>query len=401
MYSIIYRLTQLAQTIKSRISHPDCCCGYTLDQAASLEGEIKRWQSALPHSLKGPSEDAGHTSPFQWDDNVEIDRAAQAQSYELATMANFLVLKVYTPFLRHPTSEGGPSSMSHETSASGSAVSMNSPASQSSIHAAQAIIRVAKALQSSLSTTTTNILPAMFDFYPLDKVVFDSVVICAHAAFTGKASTLLLDGGALADDVGSGLNVLSGLPSSASGSVADAQKKITEALFKRLISRGMNVNTGSGTKRKHDQVDMGTYSERIIYPFLKFPADIKPQPLRRTMVHRVMELLVVAMGRTSWLDSTSKALATAKAVLSSIMGFRLPSSSTPIWWTFHRPLPPLLPSLPLIKSRQEIRRKRKTHRRRIRRATRNILDTPQLAFVSAPARTYGRLWAVHLYHPRS
>ncbi|KAF9485712.1 hypothetical protein BDN70DRAFT_823502, partial [Pholiota conissans] len=43
-----YSLTQLAQTVKNRLLHPDCCCGYTLDQAAVLEAEIRRWQAALP-----------------------------------------------------------------------------------------------------------------------------------------------------------------------------------------------------------------------------------------------------------------------------------------------------------------------------------------------------------------
>jgi hypothetical protein len=67
-------------------------------------------------------------------------------------------------------------------------VPQNLPATSSCTLAAQAIIHLSKALQSFLTSTASAgpvvpTLPMMFDFYPLDKLVFNAVVACAHAAF--------------------------------------------------------------------------------------------------------------------------------------------------------------------------------------------------------------------------
>ncbi|KAF8964794.1 hypothetical protein BDZ97DRAFT_1814500 [Flammula alnicola] len=237
------------------------------------------------------------------------DGILEVQSCELAVMANLLVLKVYTPFLRHAaamasaSAAAGSSSSglqlghhmaSHESSTSGfartnspaaapaaAAAAMSSPASQATVHAAQAIIRAAKGLhhQASLSSTcvpsssstststststskppsastvSANVSPVLLDLYPLDKVVFDAVVICAHAGLTGKASssTFAFDGGALRDDVGVGLGILSEL--GATMGMGDAQRKVVEALCTRFVSRGHGGGgNGNGLKRKHDQ----------------------------------------------------------------------------------------------------------------------------------------------------
>ncbi|KAF8961293.1 hypothetical protein BDZ97DRAFT_1921368 [Flammula alnicola] len=127
------------QSIKSRIVHPDCCCGYTLDQAASLEDF-----SATGASTNSSTVVEDYQSPFHDPAGTtdKEDRILKAQSCELE-------VKVYTPFLRYAAAmaaagaAGGSSSglqLGHMSSPSGStsgfarnnspaAAAMSSPAS--------------------------------------------------------------------------------------------------------------------------------------------------------------------------------------------------------------------------------------------------------------------------------
>ncbi|KAF8153178.1 hypothetical protein B0H34DRAFT_861342 [Crassisporium funariophilum] len=265
------RLTQLAQTIKQRIAHPDCCCGYTLDQAASLEGEIRRWQAGLTPSLQGSasrvSEDAYASfdlSPFP-DGGGDLDKPVvsavlQAQSCELALTAHLLVLKVYMPFLR--PSQNAPLGSSSPAARGGTAIpAMNLHASQAAVHAAQAVLRTAKILRaSSLASSTPSvhpIAPSMLDFFPLHKIVFDAVIICAHAGISAKSTTPAglwsFDVGALMEDISVGLDLLAEL-----GLTPEPQRKILDAVCKKISYRGANA-----MKRKHDQVDLGDTSVAV------------------------------------------------------------------------------------------------------------------------------------------
>ncbi|KDR77288.1 hypothetical protein GALMADRAFT_267440 [Galerina marginata CBS 339.88] len=287
-----YRLTQLAQAVKNRIAHPECCCGYTFDQAASLEDDIRRWQSSLPLSLKVPEsalEASGPPSPVRDlpDGSNLTDKALHAQSCELATMANLLIVKIYLPFLRHAAASAaavGQSTSLGTSSTSPSATGMtggnspavptsvSSPASQATVHAAQTIIRVAKNLQATQPSSKTDnslseVLPSMFDFYSLDKVVFDCVLICAHGALTGKTSTFAFDGAMLSDTVILGLNLLSELCSGPG--LGETQKRVIEALYKRVLLRGGGMNL---LKRKHDQVDGSSGVTATSYSTTKNPA---------------------------------------------------------------------------------------------------------------------------------
>ena len=255
------RLTQLAQTIKHRMAYPECCCGYTLDQAAFLENEIRRWQSALAPSIKRSSVSSGedvtrHPPPLCGTDlGGQQDKPAaflvsQIQSCELALMANLLMLRVHAPFLCAPPPLA-PTSLSQSTKAGSSASQLNAHAVQSTVQAAQSIIHTARSLHALLGAhMSSSIPPSMLDFYSLEKMVLDSVIICANPGLSTKlfssSSTWMFDTTTLLDDVVSGLDLLSELKV-----MAEPHRKVVDALYKRLSQRGANL-----LKRKHDQVDM-------------------------------------------------------------------------------------------------------------------------------------------------
>ncbi|KAF8804356.1 hypothetical protein BYT27DRAFT_7243763 [Phlegmacium glaucopus] len=253
------RLTQLAQTIKRRMAHPECCCGYTLDQAASLENEIRRWQSDLAPSMKRSTGDP--PPPYGSDLGGQEDKPAaslisQIHSCELAFMANLLIFRVHAPFLR-ALSAGPPTFLSQPAKASTSPLSGH--AAQLTVQAAQSILRTAKALHvalgSSPSLLSLSIPPSMLDFYPLEKMVLDSIIICANPGLSTKpfsaSPTWTFDANALMDDAISGLNLLSELRV-----MAEPHRKIVDALYQKLSQPGTNL-----LKRKHDQVD--TTSENL------------------------------------------------------------------------------------------------------------------------------------------
>lgn len=234
---LIYRIVQLAQTIKTRIAHPDCCCGYTFDQATALESDVRRLESEL---------DTNHRANV----DREQDAILQAQNCEHTLMANLLVLKLYSPFLRQAA--GGPASGS-----SSSVSATSSPAAQASVAAAHAILRASKSLH-SITKAGGVILPAMLEFYPLDKLVFDAVVVCSHASLTGKvpySPSFGGDGSTLLEDITSGVHILYDI-----GSDDPQTRAVIDAIHKRVVSRGADASAGypaNMLKRKHDQVDMG------------------------------------------------------------------------------------------------------------------------------------------------
>jgi hypothetical protein len=242
------------------MAYPECCCGYTIDQAALLESEIQRWQLSMAPNVKpmgvSSGEDTRHPAPHcgsdlgGQQDKPPASLVSQMQSYELALMANLLTLRVHAPFL-HAPSPAPPTPLSHPKNPS-SASQLNALAAQSTVQAAQSIIRTAKSFHAVLasSPSPSPIPPSMLDFYPLEKIVLDSVIICVNPALSTKpfpsSSTWTFDANALMEDVVSGLNLLSELRE-----MAEPYRKIVDALYKKLSQRGTNL-----LKRKHDQVDM-------------------------------------------------------------------------------------------------------------------------------------------------
>ena len=241
------------------MAHPECCCGYTIDQATFLESEIRRWQLGLSPRLSVSSgEDTRHPPSHcgsdlgGQQDKSPASLVSQMQSCELALIANLLMLRVHAPFL-HAPSPAPPTPVSQPRTCS-SASQLNAYAAQSTVQAAQSILRTAKffhaVLGSSPSPMSSPITPSMLDFYPLEKMILDSVIICVNPALSTKSfpssSTWTFDTNALMEDVVSGLNLLSELRE-----LAEPHRKIVDALYKKLSQRGTNL-----LKRKHDQVDM-------------------------------------------------------------------------------------------------------------------------------------------------
>ena len=250
------------------MAHPECCCGYTLDQAAFLESEIRRWQLGLSPSIKpcvSFGEDTRHPPQHCGGDlGGQQDKPAsfisQMQSYELSLIANLLTLRVHAPFL-YPPSPAPPTPLSHPKTFS-SASQLNAQAVQSTVQAAQSIIRTAKSFHALLASSTSTspmsspIPPSMLDFYPLEKMVLDSVIICVNPVLSTKSfpssSTWTFDTNTLLEDVVAGLNLLSELRE-----VAEPYRRVVDALYMKLSQRGTNL-----LKRKHDQVDMILESPR-------------------------------------------------------------------------------------------------------------------------------------------
>jgi hypothetical protein len=230
----------VAQAIKRRNSLPDCC-SYTLDQAAALENEIRSWLQELPPALQIPLDDElMQTTPCMANET----KTKGLQAFELAIIGNFLIMNVYIPFLDRAGRDNCNS------------VPQNLPATSSCTLAAQAIIHLSKELQSFITSTTSAglvvpTLPMMFDFYPLDKLVFNAVVACAHAAFARKNLSFSFNAATMAEDVAVGLDVLSFLSTSVTGPrfPCSEMKKIMDML-QNLLSHRKSV-----TKRKHDHID--------------------------------------------------------------------------------------------------------------------------------------------------
>ena len=209
---------------------------------------MKRLSVSSGEDMRQPPPHCGSDLGGQ-QDKPPASLVSQMQSCELALIANLLMLRVHAPFLH--ASSLAPTSLSQPTKTGSSASQLNAHAAQSTVQAAQSIIRTAKSFHAILGSSpiSSPSFPSMLDFYPLEKMVLDSVIICVNPALSTKSfpssSTSTFDTNALMEDVVSGLNLLSELRE-----MAEPHRKIVDALYKRLSQRGANL------KRKHDQVDM-------------------------------------------------------------------------------------------------------------------------------------------------
>jgi len=176
-----------------------------------------------------------------WSGLTYREVAKRLQAFELAIIANVLVVNIYSPFLRG-TGTGH-----------GRVATLNMPAASSCTYAARAIIRLALSLQTLLSSCPVFCaLPVLFDFVPLDGLMSDAAVICAHAAFTDKLPFLPFSAGALVEDVAVGLKVLSSYTSPTiptTVAMDDTRKRTLDALQAHLDQRQQG-----GMKRKHHRI---------------------------------------------------------------------------------------------------------------------------------------------------
>ncbi|KAM6501082.1 hypothetical protein JOM56_004096 [Amanita muscaria] len=258
------RLTKIAQTIKQKLAHPDCCCGYTLDQAAQLEGEVNRFVEGLPPPLRFLFKEEGKevTTTRSQDMQPTTDEAQQSmQRSQLAIMTQRLIMMVYLPFLRQH-SESRPSNFSSPAvTATLSDHSIDStdqqsddsawnPALQSTVNAAQCIIQASKALlQWPISDRPPDqlLVPSLLDLYPLEKILLDAVIICTHA--TTFHGTLFSCHQAI-EYASSALEMLLGMD------LDPNHKTLLERVKKRFNITIQNRDPPSlyGVKRKHDSI---------------------------------------------------------------------------------------------------------------------------------------------------
>lgn len=231
------RLALVAHAVKTRSSLPDCCCGYTLDQAVALEKRIWEWQDAIPAFLR-ISEDGESPSTTTLPNALHLVRRLQA--YELGIVSNVLVVNVYMPFLRPDGNDGDKSCFK------------NLAAVSACILAAQAIVHLTTGLQALLSEPSTSPLfssvkPVMLEFIPLETLLFGAVVVSAHAALAVKSSSKKFGIVTMADNAFLGLKTLQKLGPPFFSSVVDRegdnefQNKVMSILHVRLVQRSARL----------------------------------------------------------------------------------------------------------------------------------------------------------------
>ncbi|KAF8352095.1 hypothetical protein F5887DRAFT_1068456 [Amanita rubescens] len=182
-----YRLTKITQMVKHRMTYPDCCCGYTLDQAAFLEGEIRCFMQSMPPPLRFTVMDdefKGDASPPPEAGDVPDRSILRMQRCALTIMAQRLIIMVYLPFLcRHPTSwRSTMSSLSDGYAQPGDSGRGNTwnPVLEPIFRAARCIIQ-ASLLLGSCNVSQSNprqVPPLLLDLYPVEKALLDAVTIC-------------------------------------------------------------------------------------------------------------------------------------------------------------------------------------------------------------------------------
>ncbi|KAF8639217.1 hypothetical protein AX17_001702 [Amanita inopinata Kibby_2008] len=261
------RLTKITHMIQHRLVQSDCCCGYTLDQAATLEGEIRRFLASLPSALRfSVTEDEAKIDAYHFLAPNGDKAILQMQSCELALMAQRLIIMIYLPFLRLSSSSpahapttvtANDDSQSHgaESRAYKGSHSSWNPALQPIVGAAQCIIRVAQVLMQLVAVKpgcpdSLHVLPSFLDLYPVEKALLDAVIICTHAS-TIHATLFACNN--VAGSAVTGMEMLCDLD------VGPECKRSFDRLRKKFHTTSSVVETKNtpvhGLKRRHDQLD--------------------------------------------------------------------------------------------------------------------------------------------------
>ncbi|KAG6916642.1 hypothetical protein DXG01_006063 [Tephrocybe rancida] len=235
-FGVRCRLTRLAQGLKHRLASPGCdCCscgsGYTLDQAARIESEVRTWAADLPSSLRleAPS---STSSP---DPKSQKHTAIAA---ELSILANRMIIAAYVPLMR-PSQDGASSS----TPSVYSAAHPWSPASRATVDAAQGVTRAARVLHRLVYAGSGP--PFMGGYYSFQKAVADALVVCAHSGFASTKSSGRT--AVLMEEVRVALEVLdaTGLPNG-------QMTRLLASLRRRVEAGDPNKRSDSNVlKRKH------------------------------------------------------------------------------------------------------------------------------------------------------
>ncbi len=237
--------------------YPDCCCGYTLDQAAFLEGEIRYFLQSMPPPLRFTVMDdkfKDDASPPPEAGDLPNRSILRMQRCALTIMAQRLIIMVYLPFLRrHPTSWRSPmSSLSDSYAQPGDSGRGNTwnPVLEPTFRAARCIIQ-ASLLLGSCNVSQSNprqVPPLLLGLYPVEKALLDAVTICTY---TTTLHAVMTPGCQAADSALSGMRMLW---DSKLGSEC-------EALLQRLKKRFRitpDYSSTHGVKRKHEKIVMQT-----------------------------------------------------------------------------------------------------------------------------------------------
>ncbi|ESK94773.1 fungal specific transcription [Moniliophthora roreri MCA 2997] len=225
-------LVQLVRNTKRKMNGPVVWHGsyhgsYSIEQAASMEQEVKAWLDNLPEYYKvdmkasipslstlnsyppappiaviednGPSKSSPNATVDSELRTGGEDSVLVTQRCELAIIAHRLILRIYLPFLRRNATDAVP----HQ-------------ATLGSINAAHGVICACRLLWSiweaersragkpRTSLPPSSLLPASCDFYPFARTVFDAAVVCSHAVI--KQALSIISKPALEDvDVGLGI----------------------------------------------------------------------------------------------------------------------------------------------------------------------------------------------------
>ncbi|KAK0221016.1 hypothetical protein EDD85DRAFT_270114 [Armillaria nabsnona] len=265
-FDVKCRLALLVRAIQRRVCAPDMGSnsrfsyghgtsstskngyGYTIDQAASMESEIRSWLNELTPCYRLDITDLDLSDP---------DPVLAAQRCEVSITAHRLIMKVYMPFLKKHASVSETVPAPHQ-------------ASFGSVNAAHSIVRACSFLHSVWKKSSFNgirpssLSSAMFDFYPFARCLLDAAVVCAHSAI--KQPMAMLASAAL-EDIDCALEVFrdgrltsqfgggSGFGSGQDVNEGEAIKLMEELKVKAIHVRGCGLGSPGSLKRKHDLVE--------------------------------------------------------------------------------------------------------------------------------------------------
>ncbi|KAK0205329.1 hypothetical protein DFS33DRAFT_1453618 [Desarmillaria ectypa] len=265
-FDVKCRLALLVRAIQRRICAPDMGSnsrfsyghgssstskngyGYTIDQAASMESEIRSWLNDLTPCYHLDITDLDLSDP---------DPVLAAQRCEVSITAHRLIMKVYMPFLKKHASVSETVPAPHQ-------------ASFGTVNAAHSIVRACSFLHSVWKKSSFNgirpssLSSAMFDFYPFARCLLDAAVVCAHTAI--KQPMAMLASAAL-EDIDCALEVFRdgrlmsqfgggcGFGSGQDVNECEAIRLMEELKVKAVHVRGCGSGSLGSLKRKHDFVE--------------------------------------------------------------------------------------------------------------------------------------------------
>ncbi|KAH7883073.1 hypothetical protein F5I97DRAFT_1901712 [Phlebopus sp. FC_14] len=264
------RLAQLVKVIKRRslrdsLQNDSAACDqFTLEQATACADEIKQWladlpttfrldvNSELPNPQSLPPDTTRCSSSSLPGGAAAVSPVLLAQRCELAVIAQRLIMKVYIPFLRPSCGHQG--------------TTTHYQATVGTFTAAHIIIRSLRVLylmwKQRPDLKGRRPTPALFSFYSFGRSLFDAAVVCAHNVIKDPNSVWVR---IAMEDVSDALELMRDpmlntgrgrMRGGVEGSVHEAIRIVELLQKKALDARTLDVSS-AGTKRKHDELEIG------------------------------------------------------------------------------------------------------------------------------------------------